>query len=694
MVLLLSFALYLPSVRNGFAMDDTPIASSEWNRRPGQPDPMIAGSREESTTDWLKKFFFRHYWWPETDNDGLYRPISVLSYGLTYHLLGKHFANEGAPQHFLNVLIHTWAVWLVIQLLLQLRAGRFASLLVGLMFGVHAIHSEVVAGIIGRAEMFSFCFGAQALLLTLSGSAWWRWGLAGLLLFCAYGSKESSVCWVPFFFCCQLARQWRIDPGGDSWAPFRIPQVLKTAIVLLVPLAVYFWLRADAFSMDVRLDEPPDFSSNPLAHLEYGVRIMTAVKVWGYGLLICLAPYQLSCLYSPFVFEHVQSPLDVGFLAALVALGGFLFVGSWNARRQPLLFVAMTCFLGFSFVTSNVPIVIGTVLGERLYYTPSLGICILPALALPYLKGVAAKVFLGCIALWCAGNIVMAEYRTILWHSSTMVFAHDQEAFPKAIDLHRKCAACYASDGPDKDMDKAIWHLNEAKRLLPIYSHAYRDLGNIYVRQEKWKEAIAELKQAFGRGYKEPAGSESLAFNKLGDCYIRLAREAKDPKEKRRLNLEALVWWERTLGLQAWGDSHQSAYKKIFSESVGVLSPRKLRELFDDAMRLYIEQGPVQGDHTMALVAGSVAARVGAPVFGPQDVLGSLGNAIALYPENEKDLNYLKAHLFLAAALVRTNRIQEARARYEKVLRHEDFPEDLKVQVRDELQKPMFRRGF
>ena len=99
-----------------------------------------------------------------------------------------------------------------------------------------------------------------------------------------------------------------------------------------------------------------DYIANPLWHEPFGTRIFTATKVWGYALLLTLFPFELACTYGAGVFDLVTVPLETGFLISLVCLLAILIGGVRALFRQPLLFLAATTFLGFSFVTSNVPI--------------------------------------------------------------------------------------------------------------------------------------------------------------------------------------------------------------------------------------------------------------------------------------------------------------------------------------------------
>ena len=73
-ILVLTFAVFAPSLANGFAMDDAPLAQSI--DQDGNPDPVIGGWRSPF---W---YFGQRYWEGVPNNSILYRPVTVLSYDM------------------------------------------------------------------------------------------------------------------------------------------------------------------------------------------------------------------------------------------------------------------------------------------------------------------------------------------------------------------------------------------------------------------------------------------------------------------------------------------------------------------------------------------------------------------------------------------------------------------------------------
>jgi 4-amino-4-deoxy-L-arabinose transferase-like glycosyltransferase len=141
-----------------------------------------------------------------------YRPLTVLSFRLNY--LAGGFRPSG--YHLVNVLLHCAATALVVRLAKVLFGHRriFAVLVSGTLFASHPVHTEAVAGVVGRADVGACIFfllsflsyvshvryrdksevieGEEALLAAASRK--WSY-LAACLLFatCAILTKEQGI---------------------------------------------------------------------------------------------------------------------------------------------------------------------------------------------------------------------------------------------------------------------------------------------------------------------------------------------------------------------------------------------------------------------------------------------------------------------------------------------------------------------
>ncbi|RWS31166.1 transmembrane and TPR repeat-containing protein 2-like protein [Leptotrombidium deliense] len=113
-------------------------------------------------TPWTA-LFFNDFWGTPLTHTGShksYRPLCVLSYRV------NHLFNALHPSgyHLVNVILHTMVTVLFTKLSFHLFNGRERTALTsGLLFATHPIHSEAVAGVVGRAD----CGAALFFLLSL-----------------------------------------------------------------------------------------------------------------------------------------------------------------------------------------------------------------------------------------------------------------------------------------------------------------------------------------------------------------------------------------------------------------------------------------------------------------------------------------------------------------------------------------------
>ncbi|KAH3747600.1 hypothetical protein DPMN_182028, partial [Dreissena polymorpha] len=89
-----------------------------------------------------------------------YRPICVLSFRLNYYL----GALNPWGYHLGNVILHVIVTALFTKLSRTLLKHSFPTLVSGVLFASHPVHTEAVAGVIGRADIGACFFFLLALL--------------------------------------------------------------------------------------------------------------------------------------------------------------------------------------------------------------------------------------------------------------------------------------------------------------------------------------------------------------------------------------------------------------------------------------------------------------------------------------------------------------------------------------------------
>ena len=405
----------------------------------------------------LAELFGSPYWGAD---DYLYRPLTSWTLALNYraHVVLGFPGEHPVGYHFVNLLLHFGVGWLVYLFSRALRLFYWPALVVALLFTVHPIHSEAVAAIVGRAELLSALFGLSFLLLHHR-----RFPLpvGSLLFLLALWSKESAVAFLPLALWMDLC--------------FRGRERLRWGAYITYGLTLAGWLALRFFAVGGNPRGIP-FLDNPLVEASTVERLMTAAWVQLEYLRLQLFPVGLSSDYSynqiP-VVSNLMNPRAVVFV--LLVLGAFWI--AWRTRKQhPLVPFATIGYAILFALTSNFLFPIGTIMGERLAYSPSILFCVLLGYGTSHLeriKGRGPAAAVGLLLLLFAGLTVS---RNRIWL--------DPEGFARAqVRTAPESARAYYTLGLElhakKQLDESVEALDRALSILPAYPEAWDRLGMV-----------------------------------------------------------------------------------------------------------------------------------------------------------------------------------------------------------------------
>lgn len=492
----------------------------------------------------LPRLFTEGYWgiW---GNQGLYRPLAVVTYALNYAAGGLATAGYTA----VNIALHMLVSGLVVLAAANLGASAAVAGGAGLLFAVHPIHTEAVTGFVGRAETLAAAFFLLAFLLDRRIAVTPRPRLAragpALAYLCALLSKENAVTWLAAVAAADGLLPVRSGPAAPVSFRTRLRRdyplyVAVTAVYLAARIAVVGVSAPPASPLNNPLipRQPP----TALGHV-YGATFlesrMTAVAVLAeYGRLL-VWPARLSCDYSLAALPVVHSAADRRFAA------GLALVAAWAAgilvlkRRVPLAAYGLL-FLGLTFsLSTNLPVRIGTICAERLLYLSSAGFVLAVASggeALSRRRG-AARTLCAVFAV----VLVLAAARTWVrnrdWRDEHALWSSAVEAVPQSakaqaeygrVLLEASEAAAQRGDSSAAlaTRRQATTHLEQALAIYPESRHALNSLTKVALldRDPAAAIALAERSATIDPGDALAMSNWGLALMARGEAEIRAAK--------------------------------------------------------------------------------------------------------------------------------------------------------------------------
>jgi hypothetical protein len=410
----------LPSLWNGFAMDDLYIIV--WN-------PLV------HSIEGVWMGFGAPYWPPDLGGQ-MYRPLPLASFALSWALAGDH----PALFHAMNLLWHAAATVAVAAVANRLADTR-AAFVAGLIFGVHPVHVEAVANVIGLGELMAatgVCLAVYAAVVRQDVV------LSGLALLLGLLSKENAV----------------VAPALIVWAwmvwsrpsPRRLVAFVSSWVLLG---GVYLALRGLVLHPYARLHAiAPVFLGE-----SFSAGRLTAVAALGDVTRLLLFPLSLRVDYSPAERTIVRSLLDGRFALGLacLALWAVLLVMSWRRGRRVEAFGLGWIAIAFLPV-SNLLFSTGVLLAERTLYLPSVGLALVVGGALTRLPFPRLRVAVGLVVL---AGAVRSAVRIPVWRDDFAVTQSILEDSPDSYRGPARMAALYQSH---RQPDRALAALRIAAR--------------------------------------------------------------------------------------------------------------------------------------------------------------------------------------------------------------------------------------
>jgi hypothetical protein len=405
-VVVLAVGLYLPTVRYGYVLDDRAI---------------VAHNPATQSVPAALRAVARPYWPPPAEG-GLWRPLTILTFAVDRTVAG----DTAAGHHAANALWHGIASLLVFALLAP-WVGRRAAVVGALVFAVHPVHVEAVAGLVGRGELVAAVGTLGAAVAARAGRPWLVLGAGAAAML----AKEHGAA-VPLLL---LALYW-LDDGVS----LRLRQRWVWAALAAITIAYLVAWRAIGGA--AAADVAPSFLGGSVVG-----RLQVALPAITQGARLLVWPAALSADYNPQVIPAYQTFTPAAALGALVVVALGMLVWACRGRAPAVAFAAVVAALAY-LPTSNLLFPSGVVLAERNLYLPVLLVAAGAAqlFALAERRGMRHPAF--AVALLAIGAATLrSAVRLPAWRDNRSYLVTLLEDHPESYRGHASAASVFQGLG-------------------------------------------------------------------------------------------------------------------------------------------------------------------------------------------------------------------------------------------------------
>ncbi|KAM9803164.1 protein O-mannosyl-transferase TMTC4 [Syngnathus typhle] len=581
-----------------------------------------------------------------------YRPLTVFTFRLNYMLAG---GLHPVGFHVLNIALHAVISALMVDVFALLIGGLAydektrllnrapkTSLLAALFFAAHPVHTESVAGIVGRADLLCALFFHLSFLTYCKafnkgadkdGNFSVGWIVVSLSL-CAAAMlcKEQGITVLGVNAAFDVLLICNVDVYELSQrlvlrkTPFNAREMLRTGL----PIRLAFMALGGFFMLYTRWrimgTGPPAFTEvdNPASFAEnMFLRVVNYNYYYALNGWLLLCPWWLCFDWSMGCVPLIKSTTDWRVVwplllwCILIGLVGQALCSPDSQQRRTLSLALVLLVVPF-LPACNIFFRVGFVIAERVLYLPSSGYCLLLACALArcchrWVK--YKKIFYFYILALMVTFVARCAHRSHQWRSEQSLFTSALNVCPLNAKVHYNVGKSLADRG---NTTTAITYYREAVRLHPTYVHAMNNLGNILKERNELIEAEQLLSKAvliqpdFAAAWMnlgivqnslskfeqaERSYWNAIHFRKkYPDCYYNLGRLYADQQR----HVEALNAWRNATVLKP---DHSLAWNNmvILLDNIGNLGQAEM--IGREALRL------LPNDHTIMFSLANVLGK-------------------------------------------------------------------------------------
>lgn len=442
---------------------------------------------------------------------GRYRPMSQLTFLIELQLFGgnikekigdtsdyynlhkseneQYFNQSVLPvvNHLFNIIYFTLLCLLIYQVLRKIfykyngeKWYQSLPFIVTLLFVMHPIHTEVVANIKGRDEIFAMLGATFALWCSLKYTEKHQWWYLILSLFAiTFGlfSKENAITYLAII----PLSLYYYETSDKRKADYVI-----TLIPVLIGSVFFVAIRSHVLSGLIPEEGTANILNNPFVNCGKAEEIATVLITWGIYLRLLIFPHPLTHDYYPhqIAITDFSNPLVWIILISSLALIVYSVI---NLKKKSVIAYGIAFFVITFSITSNLLFNVGTFMNERFVFMASLGFTLIIGYWFYLLStaktAVLQKVCVMSLSLLCLLYGIKTFSRNFVWKNDFTLFLTDVKTSDNSIKCNISAGGSYLQmwkkSHKESDKRQAYKYLNKALKLDNHALNAYLLLGEL-----------------------------------------------------------------------------------------------------------------------------------------------------------------------------------------------------------------------
>ncbi len=492
---LLGFLLYAYTISFDYAQDDAIVIKENMFTQKG-----LSGIEGIFSYDTFYGFF-KQEGKDQLVQGGRYRPATLVTFAIEHSIFG----NNPHVSHFINALLYGFLCTLVFLFAWQFFYTAFKdnsrfyfALACGVVFAAHPVHTEVVANIKGRDEIFVALFSLLSLYLLIRDKIkLWHLFAGSLAALIAFFSKENAIALLVLFPLAIWISHDRLSNKKSVWLSYGL--VLLAGVLYLIVRSSILGPTISQASTELMNNPFLKFDGSNMIPYSFEEKWSTII----YNLLkyigLYLFPYPLTSDYYPY---HITAKnfANPWVIISILVHGAMLFATAWGLIKQQKWVIGLLVYFGYLFLVSNVPFNIGTNISERFLFVPSLG---LGFLSMYFLIGFLGESPQKIIYFLIPVGLLFSSYtlyRSQVWKNDFTLLTTDVKASPNSAKaLHAAGGALSTAsvneDDPEKKAEmirQSNEYLNRALEVYPLYINPNLLLANNYYYLGDYDKAITQ----------------------------------------------------------------------------------------------------------------------------------------------------------------------------------------------------------